>query len=106
MITKYLAAFVDESTLDWEIYVPALAFAYNTSFHRSVKATPFGLTFGLEARLPSFFAPDFKRLHGTTEPDDTLLDNLHAAQQVAFENNLVATDKQKEYFDRSATHHV
>ncbi len=32
-ITKYLAAYVDESTFDWEVYVPALAFAYNTSFH-------------------------------------------------------------------------
>jgi hypothetical protein len=37
-IAKYLAAFVNESTLDWELYVPALAFAYNTSYHRSVKA--------------------------------------------------------------------
>ncbi len=26
-IAKYLAAFVDDSTLDWEIYVPALLFA-------------------------------------------------------------------------------
>ncbi len=58
-IAKYLAAFVDESTLDWEIYVPALMFAYNTSYHRSIKATPFSLTYGLEARLPSFFPPDF-----------------------------------------------
>jgi len=59
-IAKYLAAFVDESTLDWEIYVPALMFAYNTSYHRSIKATPFSVTYGLEARLPSFFAPDLR----------------------------------------------
>jgi hypothetical protein len=56
-IAKYLAAFVDGSTMDWEIYMPALMFAYNTSFHRSIQATPFSLTYGLEARLPSFFAP-------------------------------------------------
>ncbi len=55
-IAKYLAAFVDSSTLDWEPYVPALMFAYNTSFHRSIQATPFSLTYGLEARLPTFFA--------------------------------------------------
>ena len=75
-IAKYLAAFVNESTLDWELYLPALAFAYNTSHHRSVKATPFSLTFGIEAWLPSFFAPNFQRLDGT---DGGLLDRLQAA---------------------------
>ncbi len=58
-ITKYLAAFVNESTLDWEIYVAALAFAYNTSFHRSIKATLFGLTFCIEARLPLSLLPTY-----------------------------------------------
>jgi transposase InsO family protein len=51
-IAKYLAAFIDESTLDWEIYVPALMFAYNTSYHCSIKATPSSLTYGLEAGFP------------------------------------------------------
>ncbi len=106
MIAKYLAAFVNESTLDWELYVPALAFAYNTSFHRSVKATPFRLTFGVEARLPFFFAHNFQRLHSPTLPGDSLLDQLHVARNLAVENNLLAMDKQKECFDKSATHHV
>ncbi len=101
-IAKYLAAFVNESTLDWELYVPALAFAYNTSYHRSVKATPFSLTFGMEARLPSFFAPDFQRLHGV---DGDLLDRLHAARHLAVQHHLEATEVQKSYFDKSAMHH-
>jgi hypothetical protein len=105
-IAKYLAAFVDESTSDWELYVPALAFGYNTSFHHSIKATLFALTFGIEARLPSFFAPDLQQLHGATLPGNSLLDYLRAARRIAVENNLLATDKQKEYFDKSATHHV
>jgi hypothetical protein len=100
-IAKYLTAFVDESTLDWELYVPALAFAYNTSYHRSVKATPFSLTFGMEARLPSFFAPDIQPLHGA---EGDLFDRLHAARQLAVQHNLEATEVQT-YFDRSATHH-
>jgi hypothetical protein len=33
VISKYVAAFGDSLTLDWEIYVPALMFEYNTSFH-------------------------------------------------------------------------
>jgi hypothetical protein len=101
-IAKYLAAFVNESTLDWELFVPALAFAYNTSYHRSVKATLFSLTFGMEARLPTFFAPDIQRLHGE---GDNLLNRLQTARHLAVEHNLAATEEQKKYFDRSATHH-
>jgi hypothetical protein len=82
--------------------VLALAFAYNTSYHRSVKATPFSLTFGIEVQLPSFFAPDFQQLHGA---DGNLLDHLQAARRLAVQHNLEATDVQKSYFDQSATHH-
>jgi hypothetical protein len=32
-ITKYLSSFCDDSTLDWELYLAPLMFAYNTSFH-------------------------------------------------------------------------
>ncbi len=42
-IAKYLTAFVDSSTLNWEPYVSALMLANNTSFHRSIQATPFSL---------------------------------------------------------------
>ncbi len=58
-------------------------FAYNTSYHRSIKATPFSLTFGMEARLPPFFVPDIQRLHGT---EGDLLDHLHAARQLAVQH--------------------
>ena len=104
-IAKYLADYVDDSTLNWEHYMPAMMFAYNTSFHRSIQATPFSLTYGLEARLPSFFAPDFRRLHDPDNGDGTLLEQLRRAREMAVANNLLATDKQKEYFDRTATHH-
>ncbi len=105
-IAKYLAAFVDSSTLDWEPYVPALMFAYNASFHRSIQATPFSLTYGLEARLPTFFAPDFRHLHDPDSAENNLLSTLHHARDLAVENNLLATDKQKEYFDKQALHHT
>jgi hypothetical protein len=105
-IAKYLAAFVDSSTLDWEPYVPALMFAYNTSFHRSIQAMPFSLTYGLEARLPAFFVPDFCRMHDPDSANNNLLTTLHHARDLAVQNNLLATDKQKEYFDKKALHHT
>ncbi len=36
-IAKYLSSFCDDSTLDWELYLAPLMFAYNTSFHRTIK---------------------------------------------------------------------
>jgi Integrase core domain len=105
-IAKYLAAFVDSSTLDWEPYVPALMFTYNTSFHRSIQAMPFSLTYGLEASLPAFFAPDFHRMHDPDSANDNLLQTLHHARDLAVQTNLPATDKQKEYFDKKASHHT
>ncbi len=104
-IAKYLAALVDDSTLDWELYVPALMFAYNTSFHCSIQATPFSLTYGIEARLPSFFAPDFRRLHDPAGQDGDVASRLQAARELTVAHNLDATDQQKCYFDKKATHH-
>ncbi len=103
-IAKYLAAFIDESTLNWEIYVLALMFAYNTSYC-SIRATPFSLTYGLEARLPSLFAPDLRRLHDPTNQEGDLAARLNAARELAVAHNLATTDQQKEYFDNKATHH-
>jgi hypothetical protein len=48
MITKYFASVCNDSTLDWELYLAPLMFSYNTSFHRSIKISPFFLTFGME----------------------------------------------------------
>jgi hypothetical protein len=76
-ITKHLTAFVDDTTMDWEIYVPALMFAYNTSFHRSVQATAFSQMYGLKVQLPSFFALDFCRMHDPKMENDNLLCMLH-----------------------------
>jgi transposase InsO family protein len=104
-IAQYLSTFVDEGTTNWELFVPALAFAYNTSYHRSVKATPYSLTFGMEARLPAFFASDFNRLHNGSEAG-THLERLLRARELAVENNLEATAQQKSHYDATATHHV
>ncbi len=104
-IAKYLVAFVDSSTLDWEIYVPALMFTYNTRFHHSIQATPFSLTYGVKVRLYFFFALDFCCLHDPELTDDNLLCILHQARDVAVGTNLLFTYKQKEYFDKSAMHH-
>jgi hypothetical protein len=104
-IAKYLASFVNESTLDWELHLPALMFSYNTSFHRSIKNSPFFVTFGMEARQPGFPTPDLRRkFYGESDSDEILLRLLHA-RNVARENNEKATDKAHSDFNKKAEQH-
>jgi transposase InsO family protein len=62
-VKKYLASNVDETTLNWEEFLPALMLAYNTSYHSTIATTPFELLFGVRPRLPSLPAPDIQRVH-------------------------------------------
>ena len=57
-VAKYLASFVDSTTLDWEQYIPALMFSYNTSYHSTIMTTPFELLFGLRPRTPTLPGQD------------------------------------------------
>jgi hypothetical protein len=34
----------------WELFMALMAFAYNSSFHRTIKTSPFTLTYGMEPR--------------------------------------------------------
>jgi hypothetical protein len=52
-MAKYRASFVDGSTLDWEQYLPAHQFSYNTSYHSTISTMPFELLYGMKPRTPS-----------------------------------------------------
>jgi hypothetical protein len=53
-VKKFQHSFVDDTTLNWEMFLPALAISYNTSYHSTMATTPFELLFGEKARLPYF----------------------------------------------------
>jgi hypothetical protein len=53
-VKKYLASFMDNTTLDWENFVPALMLSYNTSYHLTIGMTLFELLFGNKPRLHHF----------------------------------------------------
>jgi hypothetical protein len=52
----YLKTQVNTKTLDWELCMAPMAFAYNTSFHRTIKTSSFTLTYGMEPRTIEFNA--------------------------------------------------
>jgi hypothetical protein len=104
-IAKYLASFCDNSTLDWELYLAPLMFSYNTSFHCSIKSSPFFLTFGIEPRLPSLPTPDIRRKFYDEPSTDDLIRKLLFAQNVACQNNEYASDAVRQQFDSTAATH-
>jgi hypothetical protein len=53
-IAIYLGDFCEGSTLNWESLIPAMAFACNTTVHRTIKTTPFMKTYGIKHRTPGF----------------------------------------------------
>jgi hypothetical protein len=86
-IAKYLASFVDDTTLDWELYLAPLMFSYNTSIHKSIDNTPFFLTFGMEPRAPHFPQPDNRRQFYGENDTDQLYHRLLTARQLAMQAN-------------------
>ena len=104
-IAKYLRNLVRDDTLDWEQYLCPLMFCYNTSFHRSIKTTPFFLTFGLEPRLPSFPGSDLRRKFYGESSSAELHQRLLYARDVARRNNESSTEENEEIFNRKAEPH-
>ena len=100
-IAKYLSAFVDETTLDWEPYLPALMFSYNTSFHRSIKTSPFFLTFGMIPNLPNEIGINYNY-----DTANDLMSRLQLARRIASQNMQQAMDKAKEYYDKKVKTYI
>ena len=96
---------MDDTTLNWETFLPALAISYNTSNHSTIATIPFELLFGEKARLPSFPNKDFQQIHYVETSGAerfNFLQRLRAkAHQFATEHRL----KSKTNFDKNASDH-
>jgi hypothetical protein len=54
---------MDDTTLNWETFLLALAISYNTGYHSTIATTPFELLFREKARLLSFPNEDIQQIH-------------------------------------------
>jgi len=104
-VKKYLASYVDETTVNWDEFLPALMLAYNTSYHSTIATTPFELLFGIRPRLPSLPASEIQRKHyGESFPAEGL-QLLQHARQVACQHAEQQGQKYKANFDKHTTSH-
>ncbi len=104
-VKKYLASYVDETTLKWDEFLPALMLAYNMSYHSTIVTTPFELLFGVRPRLPSLPTPEIQRVHyGKSFPAERL-QMLQHARQIAQKNAEHQGIKYKANFDKNSAPH-
>ena len=104
-IADYLSKYIDQTTLDWELYKAPLMFAYNTSFYRSIQNMPHFLTYRTQASQPAFFQEDLNRKFYGGNTTDKLTQRLQYARQIAEQNNKYATSKMQKQFNRKAQPH-
>ena len=102
VIQKYLAAFLDKTTLDWPLYIAPMAFAYNTALPRSIKSTPFFLTYGIDARLPSLTDPDLNCYYGQSDVAAWYA-TLQHCRQIAAQTNIEASTYMQSHFNKKAS---
>ncbi len=104
-VKKFLQSFIDDTTLNWETFLPALAISYNTSYHSTIATTPFELLFSEKARLPSFPNEDIQQIHyGET----SAAERFNLLQKLRVKAHQHASDqgqKSKLTFDRQTAPH-
>jgi hypothetical protein len=104
-VKKYLASFVDDTDLNWETFLPALALSYNTSYHLTIATTPFELLLGEKARLPSFPNEDIQRVHYGETSAAERFNLLQKLRKLAHDNATANGQKTKEQYDKKAMPH-
>ena len=104
-MAKYLASFVDNSTLDWEQYLPALRFAYNTSYHSTIATTPFELLYGMKARTPSLPGQDVQRKFYGESFASERLQILQKAREIAKQHMDAKQEEYKFQHDKKSQPH-
>ena len=99
-MTEMLSMFVNDEKNNWDILLPYITFAYNTSAHESTKISPFKLVYCREPVLPiDAQLMEEKILHSGNDFKKKLKLGLEAREKAKLfiEKNQV---KQKEYYDK------
>ena len=81
MMEDMLAAYARDDQANWDLWIPYVQFAMNTSNHATTHHTPFYLLYGHEARLPS----ELRELYPHDGLTSTLVVELVQRLQEAYE---------------------
>lgn len=99
VLAEYLKSYINGNQNNWDSFLDAAMFSYNTTYHEGIKISPYELIFGRKPRLPSVFV---EPRQGVTHKEFLvdLVDKLTYLRKNAKENLLKAKESAKEYYDR------
>ena len=103
-----LSMYVSQDHRDWDVLLPYMQFAYNTSTQDSTRRTPFYLIYGREARYPEdvmlgVITDPLQSPHDNIKYENRLINNLNIAKRVVRERLGIIQERQKEYYDKGRT---
>ena len=99
---RYLSTALDNnSTLDWEDLLPAMAMCYNCHVQRATQESPFFLTYLHSPRLPYFDLENPRKLYGENYVSDAYR-NMTFSWKLCKENLESAKKARETYFNRRA----
>ena len=100
-LLNMLATSTKDHPFDWEMQLPKVCMAYNTSVQSSTGYSPFFLMFGRKAKLPIDLMYGFQQAQTTTnEYVAELQRTISTAYQHVREKVKGQHEKQKEYYNR------
>ena len=80
IIIQALRGFVGAAQDNWDLILPSIEFAYNTSYHSAIKTSPFFLNYGKQPLIPPHL---LKPLPTRAPAVDESISQLQEAQQLA-----------------------
>src|SRR5271156_1594669 len=102
-LTAMLAHYVDtEGADDWDLYLPVVQYAYNTSVHATTGVTPHEALHGWAARAPAYLGLSLDPLtqYGSETWAESLGKRMERMREYVKQNDERAKEYSKQYFDQ------
>lgn len=99
-LKDYFRCYTNKDSNNWDEFLNFAVYSYNTSLHKSTQKSPYELVFGQRANVPNFiYNPRSKPTYSDLAND--LSNKLKIIRETARENQILAKQKSKEYYDKS-----
>ena len=89
----------DTESNNWDVYLPAVVFAYNSGLHRTTHFTPYEIIFGRSPRLPIHPSPSHFIFPSLNDYFTQLHKTLEIYHRATRDNIIIQQQANKTYYD-------